>query len=146
MTSSNLIRSLALTAATLVTAANLPAQAGAQTSTAKTTQHDPAANIKADPSEGPESHNWTTEQIVTCTVAECWQLSGRKEDTFFDIVQDLAAMSAKKRNLVLPQSEAAGHQAGEMIKASAKADHDQLLYAVVDSAVRKIGTSASTSK
>ena len=33
-----------------------------------------------------------------------------------------------------------GVQFGEYIKTQAKADHDQLLYAIVDRAVRKYGT------
>jgi hypothetical protein len=69
-------------------------------------------------------------------------MSGKSEDKFFDMVQDLAAFSAKKRNLVLPASEAAGHEAGQYIKQQAKLDRGQLLYAVVDQAVRKVGKPA----
>jgi len=79
----------------------------------------------------------------TLTVSEAWQMSGKNEDKFFDMVQDLAAFSAKKRNLALPEDETAGKQAGEYIKQQAKQDHDQLLYAVVDQAVRKVGKPAS---
>jgi hypothetical protein len=70
-------------------------------------------------------------------------MSGKNEDKFFDMVQELAAFSAQKRNLVLPASEEAGRQAGEYIKQQAQMDHDQLLYAVVDQAVRKVGKPAS---
>ena len=62
------------------------------------------------------------------------------------MVQDLAAFSAQKRNLVLPASEAAGRQAGEYIKRQSKLDHDQLLYAEVDRAVRKVGKPAVSAK
>jgi len=86
-----------------------------------------------------ETHPWTIEKILPLTVSEAWQMSGKNEDTFFDMVQDLAAFSAQKRNLVLPASEAAGREAGEYIKQQAKLDHNQLLYAVVDKAVRKVG-------
>jgi hypothetical protein len=71
-------------------------------------------------------------------------MSGKSEDKFFDMVQDLAAFSAKKRDLVLPDDEAAGRQAGEYINQQAKQDHDQLLYAVVDQAVRKVGKPAAS--
>ena len=100
------------------------------------------ADIRPDTTEAP--HPWTVEQLLPLTVSEAWQMSGKNEDKFFDMVQDLAAFSAKKRNLVLPEDEAAGTQAGEYIKQQAKADHDQLLYAVVDQAVRKVGKPGST--
>ncbi len=100
-------------------------------------------NIKPEANEPPETHAWTTEQLLPLTVSEAWHMSGKSEDKFFDMVQDLAAFSAQKRNLVLPASEAAGREAGEYIKRQAKLDHDQLLYAVVDQAVRKVGKPAS---
>ena len=99
-------------------------------------------NIKPEANEAPETHSWTIEQLLPLTVSEAWQMSGKSEDKFFDMVQDLAAYCAQKRNLVLPASEAAGQQAGEYIKQQAKLDHDQLLLAVVDQAVRKVGTPA----
>src|ERR1700677_1907520 len=70
-------------------------------------------------------------QILPCTVSDCWQLAGKNESTFFDIVQQLAAISAQQRGVVLPDSAAAGQRAGEYIKAKAKADHGALLYAIV---------------
>jgi hypothetical protein len=99
-------------------------------------------NIKPEANEAPETHSWTVEQLLPLTVSEAWQMSGRNEDKFFDMVQDLAAFSANKRHLALPASEQAGQQAGEYIKEQAKQDHNQLLYAVVDQAVRKVGTPA----
>ncbi len=99
-------------------------------------------SITPAPGETAEKHPWTTQQILTCTVSQCWQLAGKSEDTFFDIVQDLAVISAKNRELTLPDDEAAGRKAGEIIKAKAKEDHEQLLFAVVDQAVREVGTEA----
>jgi hypothetical protein len=84
-------------------------------------------------------HNWTTEQILTCTVSDCWQLAGKNEATFFDIVQQLTAISAQARGITLPEDAAAGKRAGEYIKAKAKADHGALLYAIVDGSVRWVG-------
>ena len=55
------------------------------------------------------------------------------------MVTQLAEISAKNRNLELPETAAAGRRVGEMIKTAAKQDTDQLLFAVVDSAVRKVG-------
>ena len=86
------------------------------------------------------THTWNTEQILTCTVSDCWQLAGKNEATFFDIIQQLAGISAQARGLTLPDNEEAGKRTGEYIKAKAKTDHGQLLYAIVDAAVRHVGT------
>lgn len=80
------------------------------------------------------------EQLLPLTVHQAWLLSGKSEDAFFDMVGQLAELSAKNRELQLPQTAAAGQKVGEMIKVMAKKDTDQLLYAVVDAAVRKVGT------
>lgn len=103
-------------------------------------QEPSAASITPAPNEAPETHSWTIEQVIPMTVSEAWEFSGKNEDKFFDIVQDMAAFSAHKRGLTLPESEAAGRQAGQLIKARAKADRDQLLYVIVDEAVRRVGT------
>jgi len=74
--------------------------------------------------------------LVTMTVHEAWLASGRNEDRFFDMVKRLAEMSAQKRGVSLPETEAAGSKAGDWIKKQARKDPDQLLYAVVDNAVK----------
>jgi hypothetical protein len=48
--------------------------------------------------------------------------------------------SLRRRGLTLPDSAEAGKRTGEYIKAKAKSDHGQLLYAIVDAAVRHVGT------
>jgi hypothetical protein len=106
----------------------------------------PATATITPSADANEPHNWTTEQILTCTVSDCWQLSGKNEETFFDIVQQLAAISAHTRGLTLPDDAAAGQRAGQYIKAKAKADHGQLLYAIVDASIRKVGTPAAATK
>ncbi len=98
-------------------------------------------NISAPQSNA--QHNWTTDQIVTATVHQAWVLSGKDEASFFEIVKELAEISAANRNLTLPDNAAAGRRAGAYIKAQAKADHDQLLYAIVDKSVRMTGTKAA---
>jgi hypothetical protein len=113
------------------------------TATAQQQQPKSPATIITPSADANEPHNWTTEQILTCTVSDCWQLSGKNEETFFDIVQQLAAISAHTRGLTLPEDAAAGQRAGEYIKAKAKADHGQLLYAIVDASIRKVGTPAA---
>jgi hypothetical protein len=102
----------------------------------------PSAATITPSADSTAAHNWTKEQILTCTVSDCWQLAGKNEATFFDIVQQLAEISAETRGLALPESAEAGKHAGEYIKAKAKADHGQLLYAIVDASVRRVGTKA----
>ena len=116
------------------------------TATAQQQQPKSPVTIITPSGDANEPHNWTTEQILTCTVSDCWQLSGKNEETFFDIVQQLAEISAHTRGLTLPDDAAAGKRAGEFIKAKAHADHGQLLYAIVDASIRKIGTPATATK
>ena len=85
-----------------------------------------------------------TAELMSSTVHEAWVISGRNEDKFFDMVKELAAVSAQKRGVTLPDTEAAGRRMGTLIKTSARRDPDQLLYAVVDAAVRQTGKTAVT--
>ncbi|MDQ2833747.1 MAG: hypothetical protein M3Y50_08405 [Acidobacteriota bacterium] len=101
------------------------------------------ATIKPD-ADTNAPHNWTKEQILTCTVSQCWQLAGKSEDTFFDIVQQLAAISAQNRNITLPNDAAAGQRVGNYIKIKAKADRQALLFSIVDASVRHLGAKASS--
>jgi hypothetical protein len=92
--------------------------------------------IAPDSARGPgATPTWTTEQLITSTVHDAWLLSGKDEATFFEIVKTLAEISAKNRGVALPDTKAAGQRMGAYIKRTAKADTDQLLYAVVDKAV-----------
>ena len=112
-----------------------------------TAQQQPKSPVTITPSpDSAAPHNWTTEQILTCTVSDCWQLAGRNETTFFDIIQQLAEISAQTRGLTLPDNAAAGQRAGEYIKAKARSDHGQLLYAIVDASIRRVGTPAAANK
>lgn len=88
--------------------------------------------------------NWTTDQILTATVHQAWILAGKDEANFFEIVRELAEISAQNRNLTLPDTPEAGKKAGAFIRAQAKEDHDQLLYDIVDKSVRMTGTKAAT--
>ncbi len=85
---------------------------------------------------------WTIDQAVTCSVHDAWELGGKTETGFFAIVKALAELSAQKRGLILPDKETTGREFGEYIKAQARTDRDQLLYEIVDRAVRKYGTPA----
>ena len=107
----------------------------------------PAVAQQAPASTAP-APTWTIDQAVTCSVHDAWLLGGKTEPGFFAIVKALAELSAQKRDLVLPDKETVGREFGDYIKTQARADHDQLLYAIVDHAVRKYGTkpAAETSK
>ena len=87
----------------------------------------------ANQTAGPQT--WTKDQLILSTVHQAWELSGKNEATFFEMVKQLAELSAANRGVALPDDEAAGRRFGNAIKANAKADTDQLLYAVVDKAV-----------
>src|SRR3984893_9830326 len=101
--------------------------------------------VTAHPQTDANDKIYPIAQIVTATVHDAWLLSGKNEEAFFDIVEQLAQFSAQKRGLVLPDTAAAGRQMGILIKTRAKADHDQLLYSIVDQAVRTLGQKPSVS-
>jgi hypothetical protein len=105
-----------------------------------------ALSISAAAQTTPETHTWTTDQIITATVHQAWLLADKDEAKFFEIIKELTEISAKNRDLTLPDSPEAGVKAGAYIKKQAKADHDQLLYAIVDKSVRMTGTKASLAK
>jgi hypothetical protein len=84
------------------------------------------------------------DQLVTKTVHEAWIASGRNEDKWFAMVQQLAALSAQNRGITLPDTQEAGSKFGEWIKKTARKDPDQLLYAVVDHAVQYVGKKQAT--
>jgi hypothetical protein len=105
---------------------------------------DPAtSDLSVPDKDGP--HNWTQDQILTATVHQAWELSGKNEANFFEIVRELAEISARNRNVALPDDQAAGRRAGEYVREQARGDHDQLLYAIVDKAVQMTGTKSATS-
>ncbi len=102
---------------------------------AQSAQGGAASSNSAPPDNG--QHTWTEEQIVTSSARECWMLSGRNEQNFFEIVKALAELSATKRGVQLPETKEAGMAAGNWIKTHAKADPNQLLYVIVDQAVQR---------
>jgi len=106
-------------------------------------------NLRPESAEGktPGPVTWTPEQLMTASVHDAWVMSGRNQATFFEMVAQLAQISAQKRNITLPNTEEAGERFGEEVKKNAKADPDQLLYVVVDKAVQQIGkTGTAASK
>ena len=104
-------------------------------------QQQPA--VVAHPKVDAGDKVYPLDQIVTASVHDAWLLSGKNEEAFFNIVEQLAQISAEKRGVSLPDNAAAGRRMGEMIKQKARADRDQLLYVIVDQAVRTIGAKTS---
>ncbi|MDR3750792.1 MAG: hypothetical protein P4K94_04825 [Terracidiphilus sp.] len=90
-------------------------------------------------SAGAQTSDIPVDEIVTKTVHEAWIASGRNEDKFFAMVQQCAELSAKNRDITLPDTAEAGERFGAWIKKEARKDPDQLLYVVVDRAVRYVG-------
>ena len=88
---------------------------------------------------GAQTIETPIDQIVTRTVHEAWVASGRNEDRFFSMVQQCAELSARNRDIALPDTAEAGEKFGAWIKKEARKDPDQLLYVVVDRAVRYVG-------
>ena len=91
----------------------------------------------------PSHQAFKLEQVISCSVAEAWDLGGKTEEGFLEIVKTLAALSAQKRGLTLPDTKETGARAGHTINKMAKADPDQLLYVIVDKAVQQVGIRSS---
>jgi len=95
-----------------------------------------AAEMEPRAIEGKATQeHWDPAQLITATVHQAWVLSNRNEANFYEMIEQLADISAKNRGITLPESAAAGRRMGQYIKRTATADTDQLLFAVVDKAV-----------
>ena len=103
----------------------------------------PASLIAAPAQKAPAdvaAHTWTIDQVVTDTVSDAWHQGGETEEGFFAIVKTMAQFAAQKRDVTLPDSRESGRRMGQYIKQQARLDHQQLLYPIVDKAVRMVGT------
>lgn len=110
---------------------------------AQTAPAPPAQNKAADMEpralEGKATQeHWDPAQLLTATVHQAWVLSNKNDANFYEMIEQLADISAKNRGVSLPESAAAGRRMGEYIKRTASADTDQLLFSVVDKAVMMI--------
>lgn len=105
----------------------------------------PMASVQAASDSTTAAADVSDGDLVKMTVHEAWVASGRNEDKFFDFVKRVAEMSAQKRGVTVPDDTEAGTRFGNLVKTNARRDPDQLLYAVVDSAVKST-TMPSTSR
>jgi hypothetical protein len=103
-----------------------------------------APQAQSAPADTATTQNWTIDQVVTDTVADAWHQGGETEAGFFAIVKTMAQFAAQKRDLTLPDSREDGRRMGLYIKQQARLDHQQLLYAIVDKAVRMVGKPTAT--
>lgn len=113
----------------------------AQTAQQTTTTETNSTHTESTTTQAP---NWTVDQLMTASVHDAWLMSGRNEQKFFEMATELAQVAAQKRGLTIPDSAEAGKRFGELVKEGAKADHDQLLYVVVDKAVQQVGTKSGS--
>lgn len=102
-----------------------------------------APTPQSTPAADAPTKTWTIDQVVTDTVSDAWHQGGESEAGFFAIVKTMAEFAAQKRDVALPDSTAAGKRMGDYIKQQARLDHQQLLYPIVDRAVRMVGKSAA---
>lgn len=97
---------------------------------------DSASSPTAQSNGSTSAANIPLDKLVTATCRQAWQLGGRTQDGFFNIVEQLTALSAQNRGVALPDDKDAGARAGQWIRTQAMKDPDQLLYAIVDQAVQ----------
>lgn len=126
--------------ATALVAAGLIAGSSGFAQTASPNTQTTSTETSSTTTSTQPAPTWTADQLITASVHDAWLLSGKNEQVFFEMVTQLAQISAQKRGLTLPDSEEAGKRFGQLVKDMAKADHDQLLYVVVDKAVQQTAT------
>ena len=56
----------------------------------------PASQTSGTPTQ-PSRQVFTLEQAISCSVAEAWELGGKTEEGFLEILTALASLSAQKR-------------------------------------------------
>jgi hypothetical protein len=103
-----------------------------------------APQAQSAPADTATTQNWTIDQVVTDTVSDAWHQGGETEEGFFAIVKTMAQFAAQKRDVTLPDSRESGRRMGQYIKQQARLDHQQLLYPIVDKAVRMVGAPVAT--
>ena len=135
MRGKNWVASVVVAGALLAVPAGMIAQTGGN--------QGPAPSVT---SENSSDAGRVSRELLTSTVHEAWLASGRNEDKFFDMVKQMAELSAHKRGVNLPDTEEAGRQMGNLIKENARRDPDQLLYAVVDTAVKQTAGPAAAAR
>ncbi len=72
-----------------------------------------AAEMEPRAYEGKATQeHWDPAQLITATVHQAWVLSNKNDANFYEMIEQLADISAKNRGLSLPESAAAGRRMG----------------------------------
>jgi hypothetical protein len=82
--------------------------------------------------------NSTAAELLPLTCAQAWAVSNRNYDRMIAIVKTLAHVSLINRDLMFPNTREAGLEAGKAIAEDCKADPNALLFAIVDTQVKRI--------
>jgi len=88
-------------------------------------------------SSSGKSHS-TAAELLPLTCAQAWAVSNRNYDGMIAIVKTLAHVSLVNRDLMFPNTQEAGMEAGKAIADGCKADPNALLFAIVDAEVKLI--------
>lgn len=78
---------------------------------------------------------WTLDVAVLNSAAQAWDLAGKNDQVYTDMVRQMAALAAANRGLSLPNQKELGEMVGQIVARDVKTDPDKLLYAIVDHAV-----------
>lgn len=87
---------------------------------------------------------WALTDVLPLSCAQAWALAKGSESEFITMATVLGGLALNNRALKLPQTREAGLEAGKGLAADCMADPDDLLYAVVDRQVRRLGKPAKT--
>lgn len=94
-----------------------------------------ASFAAAQPAANGQTAKWSMDTAVLNTAAQAWDLAGRNNEQFGEMVQGMVGLVASNRGLQIPNNKDAGSRIGTLIARDVKADPDALLYAIVDHAV-----------
>ena len=100
----------------------------------------PRLGAQAPPENTPvrSASTLTPEQLLPLTCAQAWVVSDRNYAEMLGIVKTLAKISMANRDLTFPDTREAGIDAGRGIANDCKADPRALLFAIVDTHVRRV--------
>jgi hypothetical protein len=86
---------------------------------------------------------WKAEEALRFTCAQAWVAAGESYEGVLKIVETLAQVSLENRVLAFPDTREAGLDAGNGIARDCAADPNGLLFAIVDTHVRRVAEAAA---
>lgn len=103
------------------------------------------AQSQTMPAATAPKKTWTPAQVLPFTCAQAWVEGGKTYPGLLSIVETLARVSLANRDLIFPDTKEAGLDAGTAIANDCKADPDALLFAIVDTHVRRVSEASAGS-